>query len=174
MFCPFLICHQFLLASTHSLISGFGLLIYCGWYSCPVVQSCTTVMRCPPPPGWSGGFVWVLCTEMGFTHSAELDCVLQGAATPGLHAASDPHRSREPAPPGRALQSPCHCHPQFGGNWLRKVQALLCFFIMPLWCSARLDMKTHSIFCSISFAGACWNSADALCSMCHPFKEKMV
>lgn len=94
----------------------------------PMVKPCTTVVHCPPPPCRGGGSVWALCTELRFTRGIGVDGVLQGAAGPGLPAASDPHCSREPAPAGKTLQPLCHHGPQFGAVWPRKVQVLLCFF----------------------------------------------
>lgn len=43
----------------------------------------------------SGGTVWVLGTELTFTRSTELGCVLQGAASPAVHTASDAQCSGE-------------------------------------------------------------------------------
>lgn len=172
MFYPFIICHQFLLASTHNLVSGFGLLIYSEWNSCPVAKSCTTLTHWPPPLCWGGDFEWVLCTELAFTHSTELDHVLQGAEpvqvctqpamlTAAERACASWKISSVSVPPWCSIQ-------RHLGN---EGPSTVVLSITTPWCSARHSTKTLGVFHKVSFSGACLNSAYALCRVCHLLKR---
>lgn len=173
MFYPFIICHQFLLASTHNLVSGFGLLIYSERNSCPVAKSCAALMHWPPPLCRGSGFVWVLCTELAFTHGTELDHVLQGAEpvqvctqpamlTAAERACASWKSSSVSVPPWCSIQ-------RHLGN---EGPSTVVLSITPLWRSARRNTKTLCVFHKVSFAGACLNSARALCRVCHLLKRE--